>query len=206
MRITIGGVLLAFGLGSATTYFVLEPARVGEMKERFSKLSENAMSLVGLFKSGGEETSQEAYNPPPPFGGSESSTSTVVENSTAAAVIAPTPEPVEVVPTPTPQPKVKTTRSKRRRVRSAPAASVTTAKKKTPTKRTSKSTAKPTAAKPTPPKSNMIGTYVSLELITGRAVQGILEGKTATHYVLNVPGLGPLEYPIENVKTVQPAQ
>lgn len=72
----------------------------------------------------------------------------------------------------------------------------TTVKKSVPVK---------TAVAPAP-KNDLTGTYVSLELVTGRSVQGILQGKTATHYVLNVPGLGPLEYPIDNVKSVQPAQ
>jgi hypothetical protein len=118
-----------------------------------------------------------------------------VATSIPAPLVEPTPEPEK------PKPVFKKRRGRKRAAVVAPVKKKAVRKPKKAAK-ASAAPAKNPAAASTP---SLMGTYVSLELITGRAVQGILEGKTATHYVLNVPGLGPLEYPIENVKSVKPA-
>ncbi len=222
MRLTIGGVLVVAGLAGSAVYFGMEPARLGQAVSKIRGAANGAMSLVGLYKSG--DSTPEAYSPPPPFPGVSAGTSTietVIPGSTSTSAVAvdnlpnspasasgyqpavATSIPVPVAePTPEPEKPKPVLKKRRTRKRAAVAAPV---KKKAVRKPKQAAKVSSAPAKAPAPSSLLMGTYVSLELITGRAVQGVLEGKTATHYVLNVPGLGPLEYPIENVKSIQPA-
>jgi hypothetical protein len=204
----VGGVLITAGLIGAGVYFGMDSSRIGSAVEKVQGAVSGAMSLVGLYKTG-NSVKEVAYSPPPPLPGTSGVTSTTSVNSLPVSttagnaymppLVSATPLAEEVAtPTPLPQPPVKGKRHRRRR--SAPK----TAKR--PVKAAKGKSAAVKKAAPSAAGEPMVGSYVSLELITGRAVQGILEGKTPTHYILNVPGLGPLEYPVENVKSVQPAQ
>lgn len=214
MRITIGGVLLGAGLGASVAYFVMDPSRLGMVQTKLNDTFPGVMSLVGLRVTPEPEKKDEAYNPPPPFPASGTAPANTVSSATTPPLdVAMTPMP-EPTPTPlvveekkAPAVSVSKRRSRRKSVRAKPvvAAPVAKAAVKKKTTRAPRAPAAKTA--PTPaPQANLTGRYVSLELITGRSVQGIYQGRTATHHILNVPGLGPLEYPIDNVKSVQSAE
>lgn len=50
----------------------------------------------------------------------------------------------------------------------------------------------------------MIGTYVSVELTSGKKVLGVLQEKTAKEIKIQLPGMGPFSYAAETVKSIQP--
>jgi hypothetical protein len=52
----------------------------------------------------------------------------------------------------------------------------------------------------------LVGSYVALNLKSGREVKGVLKEHTATSYVIELPGMGPFTYSAETVVSVQPAQ
>jgi hypothetical protein len=227
VRITLGGVLLGAGLGASVAYFTLEPTRMARLQSQLTETFPGLMSLAGIKKAEEAPPKEEAYSPPPPFpvGGVNAGTSSIsgvpVEGNQLASSTAPVEAAdaiTEAAPTPTPTPVVAqkkpqsatSVRKKTRRVRTTRTKTTAAAKATpVPVRKKTVRTKSPAVAKTVPaaaPKSDLTGRYVSLELITGRSVQGIYQGKTATHHVLNVPGLGPLEYPIDNVKSVQSAE
>ena len=206
MRLTVGGVLILLGVGAVGGFVVSDGNHLSKALTRVKALSQQAGSLVGLSKPNETEPKDVAL---PPLSSEPLAVSTDAAGLPLTEAVPLKEEvPVTVIPEPTPQvvaPKaVKKVRTRKKKpvVKKAASKPISSSRRKSsrPKKPVVKSA--PPAAK-TP---NMVGTYVSLELITGRSVQGILESKTATHYVLNVPGLGPLEYPIENVKSILPAQ
>jgi hypothetical protein len=52
----------------------------------------------------------------------------------------------------------------------------------------------------------LVGTYVALQLKSGREVKGVYQGRTATKYKIELPGMGPFEYDAANVAGVKPAE
>lgn len=70
----------------------------------------------------------------------------------------------------------------------------------------SEAEAKPAAAKHTGKKDPLVGTYVALTLNTGNVVKGVLVERTATNYKVELPGMGPFDYPASTVKNIGPAE
>ncbi len=208
MRLTVGGVLLLVGAGAVVGFVVADGHHLNTMMEKIKGLPASASSLTGFFKS--EEPAPQVPELPPVTANPVVASTDTAGMPLTEAVPLNDVVPVTPIPEPTPQvvaPKKSVKKARRKRVK--PVVKKGAPKPVAASRKTSRSK-KPIAKAPAPPAAakapSMVGTYVSLELITGRSVQGILESKTATHYVLNVPGLGPLEYPIENVKSIVPAQ
>jgi hypothetical protein len=68
--------------------------------------------------------------------------------------------------------------------------------------------AKPVAAKPTSSASapdSLIGHYVALKLKSGREVKGVLRERTAQGVSLEIPGMGPFQYPNSNIDGIKAA-
>jgi hypothetical protein len=53
---------------------------------------------------------------------------------------------------------------------------------------------------------SLVGTLVVLKLKSGRDATGILLSKSDTSYKIELPGLGPFEYGVDDVASVQPAK
>ncbi len=63
-----------------------------------------------------------------------------------------------------------------------------------------------TSSKSAASGDKLVGSYVSVMLKSGREVKGIYQGKTANQYTIELPGMGPFQYPIENVTSIKPAE
>lgn len=193
--ITIGHILVFLILGAVIFFGLSSSIYKGELAEMWSKWKSQAQELIETYTLGRDEEEKkppaEAINP----------TQEVVTAPSPVAEAAPVPQqvpatapPLRTEPVPGVQPapgpkemKRVRTSQKRKQVRRGP-------RKKAP------------AAKAKSADDKLIGTYVALELATGREVKGILEEKTATHYKVELPGVGSFIYPLENVKSVKPAE
>ena len=183
MRITVGHVLIAAAVIGVAA--VKGPdVDFGKAKETARSVKDEIASLVGLFRSGdrSREDTGEAIE-----------TAAPVQASVPSAPPAPPPPEPKVEPAPPAPAKAapakKTVRPKKRRVRRKTTAAVP---------------AKPPAPKAAAaPKDSLVGQFVVIELTSGREVRGILEEKTAEHYKVQLPGMGPFLYAADTVKSVK---
>ncbi|MCG3205237.1 MAG: hypothetical protein KCHDKBKB_01956 [Elusimicrobia bacterium] len=204
MRITIGGLLLfsgAAGFVLLGPLKFLDPSSFKNQLEGLTSTTEWVVERIKALQSGDalEKSSAEADKtdiPPVP----------AENNSVAAEVPAQAPPPVtDTVPAPVTavQPKPQAT----------PA--VVTPKKSAVRKRRVKKKAVSPAAKTAPVtappkvvnnKDGLIGTYVALKLKSGREVKGIMQARSASQITIEIPGMGPFQYPAENVVTITPVE
>lgn len=190
MKITIGHVLVVGGVAGVLG---LGPLYKMDFSKLFSKIENINFSLDTVKKLIPFQKEIRSILPAPV-------SPMVVENPPAPPP--PVAMPVAVEAPPVPEPKkisepvqkktVKSRRKARRKTKAAVAA--TTQAKKAPAKSATKSS------------NALMGTYVTVSLKTGREVKGVYQKKTATHYVIELPGMGPFEYPIENVAGIKPAE
>lgn len=195
MRITVGGVLLFSGAAAFVAvgpFKLLEPSQV---LDQIDGVKKSAEWVMGYFRAPAPELKplrvEEVPAPPP-------AVPAPVE-PTAPAVNPPEPPPAAVEPVPEAVvAPVKKKRSRRRRARKTPVAA--------------KAPAPAAAAQPAAPQKSagaqdkLMGTYVALKLKTGREVKGILQGKTEKEYTVEIPGMGPFQYPVDNVTGIGPAE
>ncbi len=181
MRITVGGVLLISG---AAAFVVVGPLKLIEPSiflDRVDNMKKTVEWAMGYFSSAPEAKPVEV--------------TPVVPEPVAPAPV----EAAPVVETPAPPPAV-VTPAKKKRTRRARA-------KKTMAKPLVKSAAPAAqAASKAGGEDKLVGTYVALKLKTGRDVKGILQSKTASGYTVEIPGMGPFQYPASNVVSVLPAE
>lgn len=220
MKITVGGLLLTAGLGAGILAGPLKVFDNPLLKDQAESISGTVGWMKNLVKGawgGGEPVVQESVP--------VTSTPLAVEaTSPIVATEAAPVEPAKVDVTPLPPPiveaapaaePVKAVPVKTKRVRGARRVRT----KKVKVRRAAKSGAKvvPSAAAPvaaSPAVANeapaagnsLIGTYVVLQLKSGREVKGVLQAKTPTHYKMELPGMGPFEYPVENVTAIAAAE
>jgi hypothetical protein len=217
MRITVGGLLICLGAGAVATVAFLPSGMAPQGVENYIKLArEKVNTSLGLFRSASSETNSDS-----PL----ISTTTTQEVQPAVPVTPPVAAaPAETViataavttSVETVKPAVKKA-ARRRRVRKKPA-SASTGKTLSAVSRASK-TARATAAAASvaPVKSpeevakanrggSLIGKDVILTLNTGREVRGVLQEQDSIAYKVELPGLGVFTYPLQNVKSLRPAQ
>jgi len=208
MRITIGGFLILSALGGAgyvavTKMDVMNLDRFdGDFKGKFEDVRNRLVSSIQFWKTGEIATPPDTTPLMPPIQTSTASAttevaaSTLTETAPTEPVIAEKPPAAKVV-----APKKTTKKVKKKRPRKR------TAKKKTKKKKTVKFVK---ARNPKKVASNqvqkLVGSYVALKLTSGREVKGILEGKDAKEYKLQLPGLGVFSYPVAKVKGVSLAE
>ncbi|MFN0117719.1 MAG: hypothetical protein ACKVQC_05420 [Elusimicrobiota bacterium] len=202
MRITIGHLLLVGVVGAG---LALGPLRggSGEKKSFFSDLRQSVSDWMGFFKS-----SDSAVVP-------LTSLNTIVEEKDVVLPL--------VIADPAVETEVVIASSTVQEVKVEEAPLVTSVSAKVKRKRKRKKVVAQSdssvfvnapASKPVTKSkrkrqeavSPYLGTMVNLELKGGRVVPGILLEKTATSYKVELPGLGPFEYPISNVVSIKPAQ
>lgn len=204
MKITVGHVLI---VGAVVGFFGLKPLSKLEPSRYISKLEKFNLPIDSLKKYlpfqkdltvTPSPLSRVVVEPPPTPVKTEpvrAEAEPVVEKETA-------PEPVVAKAAPANNVRAPRKRT-RRRGRRAPAAT-TQAQAAPAAKKEVKKVA--SAKKAAPPADKLLGTYVALTLKTGREVKGIYQEKTATHYVIELPGMGPFEYPVENVQGIKAAE
>lgn len=219
MRITVGGLLVFAVVGGAIGYG-LTLTSTDWFKDKKESANREIKSLSNLFRSGEAETKK----PDVPITRSEpvrgEKPIKPVARPTASKAAA-TPSVSKAVPTASKKTAVKKQAPKkvaRKKVRSKKKKSrkVASKRKRTTSKKKISKTAKtpkkaPAVAKKKAPSvgdqgARLVGSYVEMELTTGRTVKGILEEKSATHYTLQLPGMGPFKYPVKNVKRIAAAQ
>lgn len=203
MRITVGGVLLFSG---AAAFVVMGPFNLVKpdlIKNQIEGLKGSYEFIMGYFNPP-KSLSLDSPEPSDPLVPVENNTVDsqpsvevvpAVESAVSPAEVTPSvtaPAAPLVAPVPvTTAPVVKNSRVRRRRTKRAkaiPAASVV---------------ATPVGAKKSVGvKDKLVGTYVALKLKSGRDVKGIYQAKTATQYTIEIPGMGPFQYPVENVVSV----
>jgi len=200
MRITIGHLLILSALGGIAYVNLPESIDIHMVKSKLGGVKSEFKSLLNLFKSG--EAEQENFKNG--------------KTETPAAIPIPTVPPPKAVPPAAPKPaKVKSAPKRARK--KAVKKSVRKKSKKKVAKRKAKRKPKKVAKAPAPKKSaaqsareeiikELIGNYVSLQLTTGRQVKGILKEKTADHYKIELPGMGPFVYPVKDVRNVKLAE
>jgi|GEM_PF-4572438 len=216
MRITVGHIfiLLMIGLG---VYFFSEPIKEYVNTKKPGVIAE-IKSLLGLFKEGERETNSSLNDPTKDLQAPVSSTAAAVSYSTppisSSMNVATSTTPTKHITGPDvsgesikERKKVRTTLAQNRK-RKKPATTLTKG-----VSQKSKPKAKDLELKPNPPPINdapeihgLVGTYVALELKTGRVVKGILEGKSDKEYTVQLPGLGPFTYPIKDVSKITKAE
>lgn len=187
MRITIGHVLI---IGGVAGLLILGPFSKINFSKAFSKLEKinlpdsikNYVPFQNQKKNGATAPLTQVLEPAPVV---PAAPPPVVETP-------PTPEPV--IEKPAPVKAVKTRKRRRKSKAAVPAVKAAPVAKAAPAKKNAAG------------GDELIGTYVAVSLKTGREVKGIYQSKTATHYVIELPGMGPFEYPIENVSTIKPAE
>lgn len=209
MKIRVGHLLLLLVVGGVA--FARLPD-FGTIKRRIAGISSDLSSLGALFQSGETEISGTKETPKPdlpealpserlPADGEQ--TAAAPPRAASADVSQPDPPQPKAVAAKKPPAKKVGKRPARRR-----AARAKTVNRKKSAAARKKAAAKPAIQKPavkSDPVADLIGTYVALELATGRDVKGILQAKTATHYVVELPGMGPFRYPLSNVRGVKAA-
>lgn len=204
MRITVGGVLLVVGAGAVVALGPAHNMDFSFVHHQVEAAQKSIESLMGLFK----KTESDSTIP----------VAVIPAEEPVAEVVAKPPEKVEVAPVAEVVPVVPVVPHAER----VAAAIKRHRPKKRPSKRqgnvltnaADKAAVAVVAAKPEAKvhgKTNtvsdpLMGTYVALKLKTGREVKGVLRGKTATQYTLELPGMGPFQYPAENVISVAPAE
>lgn len=204
MRITVGGVLLFAGIGTAV---VLGPMKnmvdLSFLTDQVGPLKDSIGWVQNYFK-GSQPVETAPINVPSESQSSSSESAKAVEAqqqpAAAAPVAATAPAPVAAPVEPPPiavAPVVKPKSVKTRRHRRA--------KKKVAATTAAAKSATSAAAAPAENKSagDLTGTYVALQLKTGREVKGILKGKANGKYTLEIPGMGPFDYDANNVVGVK---
>jgi hypothetical protein len=219
VRITVGGVLIIAAIG-AGSYFVFQNLTSEDQLEgdwarkKASGVVKDFKSTVSLFMpgDGNKETTKPVlptYEPPlssQPLADNTTaqiSTEDSFVKGTTTSVVAPIAAVSSAPAVSAPAPVV-----------IAPAASKTPRKKKGSMsivlhrrKTMNKQRFDPNAATAKPvKKTSLVGKNVVLELKTGQKIQGLLQAKTANQYKLELPGMGSLDYPISEVRSIQLAQ
>lgn len=189
MRITVGGVLLFSGAAAMAAVGPFKFVDPTKMIGAINGLKDSAGWVMDYFKL--EDAESKAV---------EVVAAPVVESAPVSAPEPVAPAPVEGPPVMEPVAApvvapVQKKRSRRRRAKKAPVASK--------------------AAKPAAPAlvktkaaatNGLVGTYVAVKLKTGREVKGVLQSQTVTEYTIEIPGMGPFQYPAANVLSVVPAE
>lgn len=223
MRITIGGVLV---VGGVAVIALMGPlGNLGDtVKQAFdgvtslaSSVSAPSLPLPSVTPSG---------NPVAATSVVTASSPTVVQSAPVSTVksvpVVPAQPAVVATPTPTPAPTVepaaptKTKRHRSRKLKTAESKepitlslsnskkrhiAQKTAPKTSPLPPTSAANAKPAISSSDP----LMGHYVSVKLKTGREVKGVLREKTAQGITLEIPGMGPFQYPNTNIDGLKSA-
>lgn len=215
MRVTIGHVLIlgAFGAGVAFS----GPIKSLNLEWATSKahsVKDGLGSIVSVIRPKSQAVPEAPPAPQQPYTSDlpvreampvpESplapSTSAATANAAApAAVVAPAAPPASVVKGTAVKKPLRKKRVARKRARSAK--KVTAAKKPA-----ASSAARASAKKGSGNVDRLVGTYVALKLKNGNEVKGILESKSASAYLIQLPGLGPFEYSFDSVIDVRPAE
>ena len=211
MRITVGGVLLVVGAGAFVALGPVPRMDSSFVNHQVESIRKSLEDLRGLFKKGSADEAS-----PVPV---EKESLPVVEKPpeplSVPVVESQPPEKVEEAVVPVVVPEVPHSERvaaaiKRHRPRNRPskrqggvltnaadkaAVGVVAVKPSAIVKETENMGSDP-----------LMGSYVALKLKTGREVKGVLRGKTAKLYTLELPGMGPFQYPAENVVGVTPAE
>ena len=200
VRITVGHILILGVLGAGGFYFASQNSHW--VQNTTDGLKEEVQSLKGLFISGEEEKKKDILPPEP-----EKEKQPQVSTTTTPAIVAstvpfwaqtkPEPKPAKIKPAQN-KPSVKKAKKKKKTVRRKKS------KKKRVVRKTKKTPVRKSKKKKNPAQE-LVGTYVTLELNTGRQVKGILKSVTTDLYNLEMPGMGPLPYLKKDVKNIRAA-
>jgi hypothetical protein len=216
VRITIGHLLILFLLGGGATVGVVNSSKSG----LGGKFDAGIAAVKGLFKSGEveEKIPAQALPADSPLISTAPEAAPKPASDDSANVVPATPETEdprtkipdgaltidETIGDPEPEPEAAVVEKKaetpptpkkvRRKKVAAPkaAAAAPTAQAAPRKKRAAKVSA-----------DSLIGTYVTLTLKSGREVKGVLENKTPTAYMIQLPGMGPFEYKASDVAGVK---
>jgi len=206
MRITVGGLLLLGVVGAGVGYLATQASSSGGVSQMVNLgfIKDEVKSLVSLFKSGGEKEPV-IYAPPPPFPDGTANQATASTGSLSLSVGTVPVQDAKTVPVEAEVPA---------NLPAEPAAAVAPVQKESPFIRSKPGRRVKYRIKKTYEKKKsavdsgaaaLTGKMVSLELTSGRIVQGVLQGKTASEYKVELPGLGIFSYPIQNVKNIRKA-
>ena len=198
MRITIGGILLVGGIAAVAVV-------MGPSSNPADLLKQAVDGVTSLVKS----VSGPAVIPIPSSVSSSNASATPVVSAPSVST-ATTPSPpvaavavVENVAAPESAPAQaqavpeKHTRHRHRRARRSKTAVAKSAKTVAPSEN---------AAKPASSSDPLIGRYVSVKLKSGREVKGILQAKTPQGISLEIPGMGPFQYPSSNIDGIKSSE
>jgi hypothetical protein len=211
MRITVGGVLLVLGVGSAGAWYVMSPGAPSNVSSTGSSgggiiqgLQEKINTSLGLFQSASSTATPEPLQASAQTPAPEATPETLPESAAPVEV----PSPVAVVEeAPKPAPVVRKRRTRAPRVKKAVRKSSRKAAAPVVAAKAPAAAAPAQApAKPAAKKGSLVGSYVVLTLATGREVKGILQEQTPASYKVELPGLGAFTYPAQNVKDVRAAE
>ena len=210
MRITVGHVLIVALLGGGVYYDIRSSDSY--LKQFGDAAKAEFQSLVSL-ATGEEVPVKRAVAPKPALRPSPAVPDAEPKPVPPLAKVGKEQsqaKPAKVVPAPVSKESAKKTVRKNIKKKSKVSARAGKWKKQTVKKKTSKkrkSTArKSKKSKPSGGVEKLVGTYVAMELKTGRTVRGIFEGKSPTHYTLQLPGMGPFKYAVADVKKVEPVK
>lgn len=199
MRITVGHVVIVSAVGVGLIFGPLSSS--GWLKRKAKAAKEEFHSLMGLFKSGEAETNKKT--PPQKLASPQKNTLPPMTSVPVQDGKSPS-----AVKTAASSPKVKAAPKKKKIVKKKKSRKKVKKKSKKKRKKVfrKKKFKKVVKKIPLDPLKKLEGTYVEMELVTGRTVKGIYQGKSATDYTLEIVGMGPFKYPIKNVKVIKPAQ
>lgn len=190
MKIRLGHILLILILaGIVYAGWLPVPARLKTLAlDAWSEIH----SLIGLVKSGEEAEARPSSAAHPPV---SASTAPVRDNP----VVATSTPPAKAAAPAKAAPVRKKIRSRRKRVR-----------KKRSVKRRKKTVKKKRAtvkkAAPADRYSSFKGAYVEMSLKSGSSVKGVYLGRSGTNIKLDIPGLGPFDYPAGDVTGMKIAE
>lgn len=217
MRITVGHVLVGLGLIGAGYYSISGGRALNWVMGKAQDISSDSKSVAKMLDSNssdgsGVQSSSSSVASEP----AKEKTDLPVENLSTqdqtAAIKQEQPvsdQKIEAQTPPVVSP-VMTTKRKRRRKKVVPPVEANAAPTPAPVpklkRRSKKARVSPTQTSSDSSSGIKEGSYVSMELKSGRKIEGLLTKISDTQYTLELPGMGPFSYAISDVKSVTPSK